>query len=99
MTVTIRRELDDMKNDMKDLKALFRRTMVHVAQMRGDIAEMKNSISGMATKVDLAESTSILMGRMDGFSGLLLDSRQRWAVHADVLKQHDERLTKIEKRA
>ncbi|MFI5344789.1 MAG: hypothetical protein ACHQ51_00290 [Elusimicrobiota bacterium] len=37
------------------------------------------------------------VARMDGFSGLLLDSRQRWAVHADTLTQHHERLTKLER--
>jgi hypothetical protein len=91
MAVTMRKEIDGVKNEMKDLKAMFRRTMVHVVRMSSDIAELKDK---MATKDDI----SMLMGRMDGFSGLLLDSRQRWAVHADVLKQHDDRLTKIEKR-
>jgi hypothetical protein len=73
---------------------MFRRTMINIARMDGNIHEMNRSIATMATKDDI----SGLNTRMDGFSGLLLDSRQRWAVHADTLTQHNERLTKLESR-
>lgn len=36
--------------------------------------------------------------RMDGFSAKLDESRFRWAVHADTLQRHDERLSALEKR-
>jgi len=36
--------------------------------------------------------------RMDAFSAKLDDSRFRWAVHADTLMKHDERLARLESR-
>ncbi|MDE2490602.1 MAG: hypothetical protein KGM24_07115 [Elusimicrobia bacterium] len=93
MSGMMRREIDGMKNEMSDLKSMFRRTMVSVAQLKGEFVELKDYLKdNMATKDDI----SALNARMDGFSGLLLDSRQRWAVHADTLKQHHDRLTKLE---
>lgn len=89
MTDDMRREMTAMKSDMTELKGLVRRIAVSVAQITGDVAEIKAS---MATKRDIGE----LNGRMDGFSGLLLDMRHRWAVHADTLAKHDERLKKLE---
>lgn len=89
MTDDMRREMTAMKSDMTELKGLVRRIAVSVAQITGDVAEIKAS---MATKRDIGE----LNGRMDGFSGLLLDMRHRWAVHADTLAGHDERLKKLE---
>lgn len=87
MSLTMRKELDGVKNEMKDLKAMFRRTMVQVSQMTGDITEIKST---MATKDDLSAMNARIDARMDAFSGLLLDSRQRWAVHTDTLKQPTE---------
>jgi hypothetical protein len=76
------------ETSMAELRTMFRRTMVTVAQMKGDLADLKDYLKdNMATKADI----SALNGRMDGFSGLLLDSRQRWAVHADTLNEHRER--------
>jgi hypothetical protein len=96
MSETMRKELDAVKNEMSDMKSVLRRVVVLSSQMKGDIAEIKDYLKeNMATKADM----SALNERMDGFSGLLLDSRQRWAVHADTLKQHDGRLTALETRA
>ncbi len=60
-----------------------------MADLIGTVAEMKEA---MPTKQDI----SGLNSRMDGFSGLLLDMRHRWAVHADTLAEHDKRLKKLE---
>ncbi len=79
---------------MAGLKAMFRRTMVVVARMDGRIDDIQKSLSALAAKGDI----SSLNDRMDGFAGLLLDSRQRWAVHPDTLNQHHDRLTKLEER-
>lgn len=76
-----------MKREPADVK--FRRMMIILAKISGDIAEMKQA---MATKDDI----SLLNRRMDGFAGLLEDSRIRWAVHADVLVRHDARITRLE---
>jgi hypothetical protein len=84
-----------VENSMTELRAMFRRTMVTVAQMKGDIARITDYLeNNVATKADI----SALNGRMDGFSGLLLDSRQRWAVHADTLNQRRERSSMLELR-
>ena len=71
------------------------RIMVTTAQFAGDLADLKGFImKNMATKDDI----SALNARMDGFSGLLEDSRYRWAVHSDTLTSHDARLRKLESR-
>ena len=56
----VKTRLDRVELGMEDLKTLSRRTMIAVAKMTGDIAEMK---SAMATKDDI----SGLNRRMDGF--------------------------------
>jgi len=95
MTEPMAKRLATVETSMAELRTMFRRTMVTVAQMKGDLAELKDYLrENMATKADI----SALNGRMDGFSGLLLDSRQRWAVHADTLNQHHERISKLEGR-
>ena len=92
MSGPMRREMDGMKSEMRDIKAVLRRVMITLTRLDGRIETME---ANMVTKDDF----SALNARMDGFSGLLLDSRQRWAVHADTLKHHDERITRVEKRA
>jgi len=48
------------------------RTMISVAQLAGDMTDLKVYLAeNMATKKDMSDLNS----RMDGFSGLLLDSR------------------------
>jgi hypothetical protein len=95
MTESMAKRMTTVENSMAELRAMFRRTMVTVARMKGDMAEIKDYLkSNVATKDDI----SALNGRMDGFSGLLLDSRQRWAAHADTLNQHHERIAKLEAR-
>ena len=95
--------MDQMKREISELKesvaridstvarmdATMNRVVISVAQLTGHMAGMKRD---MSTKQDI----SGLNSRMDGFAGLLIDSRQRWAVHADTLVRHDERLTKLE---
>jgi hypothetical protein len=93
MTEPMAKRMTTVENSMSELRAMFRRTMVTVAQMKGDLAELKDFVKeNMATKADI----SALNGRMDGFSGLLLDSRQRWDVHADALKRHHESISALE---
>ncbi len=101
--------MDEMKREIGELKdsvaridasvtrldSTVNRMAVTVAQLVGGLSDMKDFLAeNMATKKDISNLNS----RMDGFSGLLLDSRHRWAVHAETLAQHDARLTKIETR-
>lgn len=79
----------NMITEFAQTNAKLDRTMVTVAQLVGKVGEMDDKIS---TKADI----SWLNERMDGFAGLLLDSRHRWAIHADVLVEHDKRLKKLE---
>jgi hypothetical protein len=98
MSEGMRAELNGVKAEVKVLGARVggleeasRRMMVAVARMAGDIADIK---ANMATKTDI----SALNARMDGFSGLLEDSRMRWAVHADTLARHEARIARLERR-
>ena len=95
--------MDQMKREISELNesvaridstvtrmdATMNRVMISVAQLTGHMSEMKRD---MSTKQDISDLNS----RMDGFAGLLIDSRQRWAIHADTLVKHDERLNKLE---
>ncbi len=103
---SMRREINGLKDSVSELKATtaelktttarldatLNRVMITVAKIDGNMTEMRRD---MATKQDI----SLLNERMDGFSGLLLDSRHRWAVHANTLVEHDERLKALEKKA
>lgn len=76
-----------------EMKQQILRTMKAVIRIEERLDRMENHMAtGMASKKDI----EALNGRMDGFSGLLLDSRHRWAVHAETLAQHDARLKKLE---
>ena len=86
-------KIEEMERELRALKSMMERTMIAVARMAGDIAEMKQV---MATKMATKDDISSLNARMDGFSGLLQDSRLRWAVHSDTLSEHDKRLKKLE---
>ncbi len=91
MAEEMKREMSALKSDMTELKGMVRRIVVSVAKLTGKVADME---ANMATKKDIGE----LNARMDGFSGLLLDMRHRWAIHADTLVDHDKRLKKLEPR-
>lgn len=98
MSEAMRQELNGVRDEVKSLgikvgslEEAMHRMAVAFARMTGDMADIK---ANMATRSDI----SALNARMDGFSGLLEDSRTRWAVHADVLAQHDKRLGRLERR-
>ena len=86
----------DLRNTNAELgvtNSKLHRTMISVAGLVGEMAELKDYLAeNMATKKDMSDLNS----RMDGFSGLLLDSHHRWAVHAETLSAHDERIKKLE---
>jgi hypothetical protein len=65
----MRRRNDEPSDEMRELKALFRKTMKDLGRARRDLAKTTRN---MATKDDIAA----LCERMDGFSRLLLESRQ-----------------------
>lgn len=94
MTVAgIAASLERTNSTLDRSNGMLNRTMISVAQLSGDMAEVKHELAtNVATKKDFSD----LNARMDGFSGLLLDSRHRWAVHAETLSAHDARLKKLE---
>lgn len=82
-----------MNGELHTTNSRLKRTMVSVAGLAGGMSDLKLYLAeNMATKKDMSD----LNARMDGFSGLLLDSRHRWAVHAETLSEHDARLKKLE---
>jgi len=85
--------LDSTNAELGTTNSKLNRTMISVAGLVGEMTELKEYLAeNMATKKDMSDLNS----RMDGFSGLLLDSRHRWAVHAETLSAHAERLKKLE---
>ena len=89
-------DLASTNSDLSTTNSKLNRTMVSVAKLVGGMADMKRYLAeNMATKKDISD----LSTRMDGFSGLLLDSRHRWAVHAETLVDHDARLKSLESKA
>jgi hypothetical protein len=86
--------VDSLGDRVGSLEEASHRMMVAVAKMTGDMADIKAAMGNMATKADI----SALNARMDGFSGLLEDSRRRLAVHSDILLRPNERLSKLERR-
>ncbi len=89
MSNDMRREVNELKETVSRIDSTLNRVMSTVANVAGTLAEMK---ADMATRKDISDLNS----RMEGFAGLLPDSRHRWAVHAETLVQHDERLKKLE---
>lgn len=86
-------ELNSTNSRLSTTNSRLDRTMITVARLVGDMADVKVYLAeNMATKKDMSDLNS----RMDGFSGLLLDSRHRWAVHAETLVDHDTRIKKLE---
>ncbi|MBI2387488.1 MAG: hypothetical protein HYV14_15980 [Elusimicrobia bacterium] len=64
----MRREINELKESVGRIDSTLNRVMVVVANIAGTLVELKEN---MATKRDISDLNS----RMDGFAGLLLDSR------------------------
>ena len=107
MSDDMRREMDGLKAAVEKTNALIEgmgarfdkldakvdRTIVTVSQLVGSVYELDRKVSGMEIKMVTRDE---FHSRMDGFAGLAEDSRQRWAVHANTLVEHDKRLKKLE---
>jgi chromosome segregation ATPase len=81
----------ELRHGMSDIRAMFRRTMIHVAKMTGDMADMKRD---MATKADISRLT----GNIEGLSGKVGDMHLDWAKNHDRLNDHEKRLDRLEPR-
>lgn len=68
MADDMRREINELKESVGRIDSTLNRVMVVVANIAGTLVELKEN---MATKRDISDLNS----RMDGFAGLLLDSR------------------------
>lgn len=80
-----------LENRVGGLEDVTRRLAISVAQLNENYSVVSARLDNMPTRSELAS-------HMDRIVGLLEDSRLRWSVHADVLAQHDKRLTKLERR-
>lgn len=80
-----------LENRVGGLEDVTRRLAISVAQLNENYSVVSARLDNMPTRSELAS-------HMDRIVGLLEDSRLRWSVPADVLAQHDKRLTKLERR-
>jgi chromosome segregation ATPase len=91
----LRQEMGELRSELRhgmdDIRSMFRRTMIHVANMTGDIADMKRDV---ATKDDISRIT----GSIAGLSGKVDDMRLDWARSHDRLNEHEMRLDHLEPR-
>lgn len=70
--VSTNARLGSTNTELNSTNSRLNRTMISVAQLVGGMADMKQYLAeNMATKKDMSDLNS----RMDGFSGLLLESR------------------------
>ena len=93
----LRREMagmrEDAAQDMRGIRAMFRRTMVQVAQLTGDAADIKHEIAtNVATKGDVSR----ILDRMDAFAGSKKDDDFDAAKNVHRLDDHDRRLRRLE---
>jgi chromosome segregation ATPase len=91
LRVELRHGLGDSRRDMDEIRSMFRRTMIHVAQMTGDLSEMTREI---ATKADISKVT----GSIAGLSGKVDDMHWDWATNHDRLNAHEKRLDRLDPR-
>ena len=87
----LRKGLSDSRHDMTDIRSMFRRTMIHVARMTGDMADMKRDA---ATKEDVSK----VVGSIEGLTGKVDDMHLDWAKNHDRLNAHEKRLDRLDPR-
>ena len=87
----MKRELAALKTEVTDIQTINRRIIATLVRLEGKVDDLAER---MATK----DNFNTLMTRMDGFAGRLEDMRWSWAVHADILGQHDKRIKRLETR-
>ncbi len=85
----LRMEVGGIKSDLGKLTTLALNTAMAVSRQAGDIADLKRD---MVTKDDF----STLMGRIDGFAGMLQDSRWDWGKQKVRLDEHEQRISALE---
>lgn len=91
----IRKDMTEMRKDMSDLRSMFRRTIVHVAKMTGDVADIQRRMAEeMATKDDI----SMLAERMDRFAEDSEDALRDRLRHKTRLDEHQRRIERLEDR-
>jgi hypothetical protein len=92
-----RQEIGDLRSELRhgldDIRAMFRRTMIHVANMTGDIAGIRHELTAnVATKNDI----SMLYNHVDDFAGFRKDSDFNESKNVHRLDEHHDRLKKLE---
>lgn len=92
MNDMMQKDISTLKTDVADIRVVMR-------NMLGALVRIEESLRETRTYVyDKCVTRDEFHSRMDAFSSKLDDSRFRWAVHADTLQRHDERISALEKR-
>lgn len=92
MNEVMRQDIASLKTDVADIRVVMRNMLGTLVRIEESMRETRAYMFEKCVTRDEFHS------RMDGFSAKLEDSRFRWAVHADTLQRHDERLSTLEKR-
>ncbi len=88
----VRADISDIKAATRSLQDMHYRTMTAVAQMTGDIADIKRDMSTkMATKDDIGRLT----GQIAGLAAKV-DERLDWAKHEVRSDEYEKRLSRLE---
>lgn len=89
--------LGELRQDMHEIRSMFRRTMIEVAKLTGTIVDLKHDV---ATKDDV----SLLKGYLDDFAGEVAVSRRERTLQDKSfnflnghLSDHEARLVRLER--
>lgn len=89
MSDEMKQDVQKLKTDVAELRGTDRRIALTLTRIEGKVDGVKRD---MVTRDDF----STLMKRMDGFSGMLQDSRWDWGKQKVRLDEHERRISSLE---
>lgn len=99
MSDEMKQDIQKLKTDMADVRATERSIAVALVRIEGKLDGMRDELTGMATKTQLAD----LINKIDDFSGLVTASRDERKISDEsfssirqTLQDHEVRLIRLE---